>query len=373
MRIIHLSDIHLCSKNHHEFLHHLRDALIRDLMEFHRNKKIDIIVITGDLLDRGGHSLLTLSEYEGEKDPYEIFHNIFLKPIYETLGIGKHSILFIPGNHDVNEKEISIHDETNLIRLINENSLEQILKENFNNYKNSSRIKAFKLFEEEYHKGNNNYNYSHNESTFIYHHQDGKVGFLLINDSWRCKSVSISLRGTPFDPQSDKLYFGYHQLDTALAFLEQEKTDLNICLMHHDLSDFQTFDSYKTRTILENKNIELCLFGHHHNQSTYIPTGPSGTCLFFRARAALNNPDEVDIQYVPGYQIYDMDLKNYVLLEINHRYYSSKNMIFSPDVEAAPPDGRDRNPNTSKGYNLVRKGRTHPTKSLDRNKFFVSP
>ena len=97
MRIVHLSDIHLSKNNFEEFNNTYRDALISDLLLFNNLKKIDVIVITGDLVDKGGHSLYEIDGYEDRSiypNPYYIFEEIFISPIINTLGIlkGKFSV-----------------------------------------------------------------------------------------------------------------------------------------------------------------------------------------------------------------------------------------------------------------------------------------
>ena len=63
MRLIHLSDIHLSKANFHEFSHHYINSLISDLKYYHNSISVDLIIITGDLVDKGGHSLLELDRY----------------------------------------------------------------------------------------------------------------------------------------------------------------------------------------------------------------------------------------------------------------------------------------------------------------------
>jgi len=121
MRIVHLSDIHLSKSNFDEFKNTYCEALIRDLISFDKEKKIDIIVITGDLVDRGGHSLYSIDGFEDKSiysNPYSIFEKIFINPIISALGFSKENFLFVPGNHDIDEREILIKEEYDLKKIL---------------------------------------------------------------------------------------------------------------------------------------------------------------------------------------------------------------------------------------------------------------
>ncbi|MNE18916.1 3',5'-cyclic adenosine monophosphate phosphodiesterase CpdA [compost metagenome] len=53
MRIVHLSDFHLNKENIIEFQSLLMKALLEDLVEFNKTKKIDLVLYTGDMIDKG--------------------------------------------------------------------------------------------------------------------------------------------------------------------------------------------------------------------------------------------------------------------------------------------------------------------------------
>ena len=56
IRIVHLSDIHLNKKTLKDAEQFVIKALIKDLKKYSDEKRIDLIFITGDLIDRGGES-----------------------------------------------------------------------------------------------------------------------------------------------------------------------------------------------------------------------------------------------------------------------------------------------------------------------------
>ena len=70
MRIIHFSDIHLSSTNYEFFINEYLDALITDLTSHRKNGEFDLVVITGDLVNCGGHSLYDLEEFQNKEEKY---------------------------------------------------------------------------------------------------------------------------------------------------------------------------------------------------------------------------------------------------------------------------------------------------------------
>ncbi|MBW8244021.1 metallophosphoesterase [Muricauda oceani] len=361
MRLVHLSDIHLSNSNYHEFVHKYRKALISDLKNFNALKKIDTLLITGDLVDKGGHSLLEIKGFDGYKNPYDIFDEVFIQPILEGVGISKDNILFIPGNHDVNEREFSYYDECELIDKIDESSIESFLKDNQSTFLHNERIKNFKEFERAFHLNNSLYDFSNNHSTYIYNYADEfKIGFILINDSWRCKTRKF------IGEEESKIFFGYHQLDYGLEYFETHKTDLNICLFHHSLDDYA--EKKEVERILRTKEIELFLYGHYHNTKFEYSYDPFGSCVGIRGRAALNRPEEKISEYQPGYQIIDLDLNSYKVNKIHYRKYIYNGSRFDSDTETAL-GGIVQDQQV---FILRRENRTSKGFDLDREKFYKS-
>jgi Icc-related predicted phosphoesterase len=358
MRIVHLSDIHLSAGNKNAYVDYYKDALIQDLLNYHKQVKVDIVAITGDLVDRGGHSLLS-SDYSGS--PFHVFQNLVISPIMEKLQLSREQIIFVPGNHDIDETKIKLIEEKNIIQRLNAQNIGDYLSGNNSNFEHNERIKGFKDFESEFHGGNPNYIPTPNQSTYIYTTSEGfKVGFILLNDSWRCKSVQLKL-----DEEEDKKhYVGTSQLFESLRHLKSINTNVNICLMHHDFNDFKDGDELKR--IIENMDVELVLNGHYHKTDSIELTTPNGRYLGLRCRASFNSPSEKHIDYIPGYQI--VDLSNEIVTAIHHRIYNKDNFSFIDDTFHGS-GGVDRNEsNNNNGYKLYRKD-GFPEVKLDKSKF----
>lgn len=363
MRIVHISDIHLSKENFSEFKNNYRAALLKVLVDEHNKKPIDIICITGDLVDQGGHSLLELSEYPDCEDPYFIFEQEFISPIKLGLSISNPQFLFVPGNHDINESEILWIDEKELQRIESEGEIEELLNQNkieFNKY--NQRIEKFKNFERRFHIDTPNYKYSNNESTYVFENGDGiKIGFTLLNDSWRCSTCQLI-------KYKDKgLYFGKQQLYDSLETIRVSDTVCNILLAHHPLSSYG--EEEEISRIIAVKEYHLHLFGdkHEHKYTSYIV--PTGDCFGIMARAALNNPEEPNSKWQPGFHIIDVNLYDANIERVTFYKYIYDRSIFGVDSDTAPPYGYDET-KRKLSFTPVQKGSKVVKKHLDINKFY---
>lgn len=362
MRIVHISDIHLSKDNYGEFEKNYRDDFLKVLEEEHGKRKIDIIAITGDLVDQGGHSLYKLSEFSGYTDPYKFFEDVFITPIKEALNLKNENFLFIPGNHDIDENEILWVDEKQLQDDEVKGKTNSLLDDmSVDTNKRNHRIKKFKDFEKRFHVENlgASYQFTQNQSTFVYEFEpDIKVGFALINDSWRCSTCRLS--------KHDKklLYFGSDQLYKALKALKG--TTMNVVLTHHPLESYAEKD--EVTRVLINKEFHLHLFGdkHHHSISNHMSS--KGNCLCLMARAGLNKPDESEDKWQPGFHIIDINFEIAIVECIKYYMYSYDDGMFIHDGKACPRDGIDVTPRPL-GFNKVTKAEHLDLTHLEETKF----
>ncbi|TVZ14888.1 metallophosphoesterase family protein [Maribacter sp. MAR_2009_72] len=367
MNIVHFSDIHLSKENHDEFCDNFRGALIKDLLDFHRTKNpIDLIIITGDLVDRGGHSLVEMADYKAFNCPFQIFEEIFINPIAKELGISKNQFLFIPGNHDIDEKEIFWVEEKKLKENITSENLRDYLDENDKAFNSANyRIKKFKEFEKRYHAHTPLYKYSNNQSTFIYEYKNKfKVGFILINDSWRCSTCEV------LNTDHNKHFFGTRQFYSGMNDLEKIGTDVNVCLFHHPLDIFE--EKIEAERFLVNKRVDFFLYGHSHKQSSEQYFNSIGGCYGFKGRASLNKPGEPIEKYQVGYQIFELNLEMNRIQKIHYRKYIYDFFEFAADTGIATKNGIDDNrKNGGFGYLFEDKkgGNKLDLDILDVNKF----
>jgi predicted MPP superfamily phosphohydrolase len=349
MRIVHLSDIHLDEGNYDKLRKKIILELIIDLKKYNEKMPIDLIIITGDLVDQGGHSLKKVTEFKEIESPFEIFEKLFIEPISKELNISKDKFLFVPGNHDIDNSNINVEKEMELRNLIDESKtkirtdidghINNYLYDNRANFNEvNNRIKSFKDFEKKYHENilTKNYIYSNNESIFIYEYDKFKIGFLLLNDSWRCSSELKDSLGK--DLKFDKKYhfIGTDQFYKAIEFFDKEKTNLNILLHHHPLEDYVQYDDIKEEFFLkQNKKFDLTLYGHLHESNLGKIIYEKSELFSNQCRAGLYKPDETDTTYKPGYNIIDFDLHKSIIERVHYRIYNkdmeTERKMFIPD------------------------------------------
>ncbi|UYQ92185.1 metallophosphoesterase [Chitinophaga horti] len=322
MRIVQLSDIHLSAANITDFRNFYRSALIKDLKEYHEKVPIDIILLTGDLVDKGGESLLKMPE-ETSDNCYEIFEREFIQPICEALTIRSDQVLMIPGNHDIERGKVDKYSENYLSTLEKEGILVELLQ-NKSSFRNvNERIQAFKNFERRYHGSNENYVYSNNESIHIAYENEKKVGFGLINDSWRCSST--------LKPENH--YIGYNQLWNIHRNFEDHQTVINVVAFHHPLMAFNESEREEIENILTSQNFNIVFFGHSHRHAAKSLSSSVGGYFSINARTAFNNANETNVKYQGGYNILDINLSTREYL-LHARKFMALGYRFDHDVES---------------------------------------
>ena len=319
MRIVQLSDIHLSKTNIDELQNFFMDALLRDLKQFHEIQPIDVILLTGDLVDKGGDSL--------GANGYEIFTEKFINPLLSELGLSKDKILFIPGNHDINREFIDEENEFYLAQKLTKDLANDKIKEIRDLFNNTNkRIQKFKNFEKQFHSGKKNYLYSNNESLSIEIHNDQKVGFALINDSWRCSSAL----------NKEQHFIGFNQLFNAKSFFKKEQTKLNIAVFHHPLDSLNAGESEEIEIILKSHDFDIAIFGHSHKHKFEFLVSSNGGYIALNGRSAFNSPTETDSQYQSGYNILDLEINEKTYTLYARKFIKSGGHRFDKDVDSLP-------------------------------------
>lgn len=321
MRIIHLSDIHLSKDNIEDFRLHYRNSLIEELKFRNSEIEIDLIIISGDLVDKGGSSLMQLEEYREYDNPFDVFEKEFIEPICDKIKIVKEKVLFISGNHDIEQNKIDEIKEAGIKSLLVDyqevNRLSNKYNENLDGL-NFERLTSFLNFEEKYHKDNKylQYEFSAFESKAIYK----KVGIALINDSWRCGKGKV-----------EKHFCGINQFHRCLRFFEENETELNIAVMHHPLDVYERSEKDEIENLLHFKKFEILLLGHEHSKRFEgSDFGNDQKVLFTRGKSAFDKPHEKELEYISGYTIIDFDFLS-KKIKCHYKIYDKNSFQFYDD------------------------------------------
>ena len=319
MRIAHLSDIHLSSDNLPDLRNIYLKSLIADIDEFQKDHPIDALVISGDLVDKGGASF-------SPQDPYDVFEREFIKPIQAAFNLSPSNILFVPGNHDIDRSLIVEDAEYFLANKLNKALANKLLAENRDTFTTKNqRIAPFKNFEKRFHEADPSYIYSNNEFLFIFNDTNGKIGFALINDSWRSSA----------ELEREQHFFGANQLFNAKKIFDENGTDLNVAIFHHPLDLISQEEKDEVENILESQNFHLALYGHTHRHRIEALISSKGGILTIIGRSAFNKSEESIEKYQPGYSIIDLDARQ-KKYKIFARKFIRSGFRFDKDVDSLP-------------------------------------
>ncbi|WP_418264716.1 metallophosphoesterase family protein [Flavobacterium faecale] len=330
MRIIHLSDIHLSSINIEDLQLYYLDCLINDLKKQINDKQVDLIIITGDLVDRGGVSLINIEEYRIFNNPFDIFRKEFIDKVCDKLPIIPEQILFISGNHDIQGNKTNEILDAGLKSIFTKSEEVNRICNLFKNseFLNFNKLENFLNFEENYHaesikKGT--YFYSDFESTYIYNFKGFNIGIMLANDSWRCTQNKV-----------ENHFMGSNQFMRALKIFEQNNTILNIAVMHHPLEIFNHDEKKNIENILKNKKFQILLNGHEHSNRVSIIGHDKKRFVTISGRSAFDKPYEKDSEYISGYSIIDIDFNTKKITNLFRRYYKNR-YLFDVDLDNEEP------------------------------------
>jgi len=221
LRIVHISDIHLSLTNFVPFKQYYLNAVIKDLQHLNAEKKIDIVCLTGDLLDKGGMS------FKDGGNKYENFIKDFWEPISAVLQLANDRLFIIPGNHDIDESLIDEIIENGLTATLQ--SVEQVnafvSKYSAKDHQGIERQKEFKDFEKNFYGQDESRYISNFESCHTVEINGKRIGLACLNTSWRCYTKQ----------KPDSLVMGTSQIANASSFLKGKNCDFIIGMMHHPL------------------------------------------------------------------------------------------------------------------------------------------
>lgn len=290
LRILHLTDFHLNNKTLRDWNEFYKDAFFNKLTELSKEKNIDFVFFTGDLIDKGGkdfkETYIALNE----------FKKIIILPILEKLEIDISRFIICPGNHDINRFADTKIDEIGLKGLL-KNS-EEIVdfindREKGSSFQYIKRIEEYKKFEFELYKDINNEK-SHSIFNFSikYNINGYNIGVSSINSSWRCYD----------DDDFGNILVGDNQLNNNYRFIKD--CDLKIALVHHQLDWLSKIEKSVISSHI-NKNYDLVLSGHVHEHMSQMTTGFTGACFHNVSPSGLNQIRNDSTTYVNGFTLID--------------------------------------------------------------------
>lgn len=314
LRILHLSDLHLVKE--HPAMDTLLMYLNRSMDEIQEDRGIDLVIFTGDLIDKGGASFGDINT------AFKKFEEVVITPILEKLKLSKDRFVFIPGNHDTENDIGKQYMKKGFLGENPHDDYEKIISIK-NSPKNQDivrvRTKAFKDFERLYYTENlrEAYQCGDFESNFKFDIEGRKIGITSLNSVWFC--------GLDDDK---KLFLGTDQITNSQAFL----SDCNIKIVASHIG-------YDLFTEAERKHAkeaiahcyDLNLSGHTHSLDDDFIVIPSGDyCMNITAAGTLcDNIHKLDDNYKNSFQVIDVISKDEFYIR---KYQQKQGMEFSLDL-----------------------------------------
>jgi predicted MPP superfamily phosphohydrolase len=321
LRMVHLSDIHLNGRTLKDFDEFIIKALVADLISYNKSHKIDIIVFSGDLIDKGGDGFDDISS------AFIAFEEKVIEPIKIALDLPKDSIIIAPGNHDINRNADELIEELGLKALLKSTmEVNKFIDENKTNGIN--RIFVFKDFEQSLYDNLTNYEFSNYQSSFMLNLLEHKIGITCFNSAWRC-----------YDSTYDKsnIILGERQVTNSLKWIED--CDIKIAILHHPLDWLIDFD-YKAVSPFISNNYDIVLCGHAHESDAWAKSDNYGS--LFVSVAPCNwtyNIRSTDRISCNGYSIIDYD-PDKMTVEMHNRRYAHAKLCFDPNTDRGDAQGK---------------------------------
>lgn len=292
MRLVHLSDFHL-DKNNQRRSEDLVYFLCQSLKEVCSEKKVDLVIFTGDAVNKGGKS------YNSVREGLDEFEKVFINPVLASVGLNKDRFLFTIGNHDINREADSPYSESSLKRdLVNTDALNTFW-DTPNTERDMQRVSEYKAFENDF------YSKYHKAGLFetsrfqtnVKLNIDGKqIGITCLNSAWRC-----------YDSNEDqgRILIGERQISDSLRFIDD--CDIKIAISHHHYNWMRSFEMVKLERLLTT-NYSMFLCGHTHSPGASCYIRPEGISYIFVAPGTLSgNINEDSNKYMNGFGVIDYD------------------------------------------------------------------
>lgn len=315
MRIIHFSDFHL-DYDQIRRCGELVERMILTLKQVHQAKAIDVIVFSGDLIDRAGCNFPAPKMKNG----FEKFEEIVIKPITTALGLPANRFIFAPGNHDVDQEAEckranttltkKLRDAAEVDRFINQKDVEAKIP----------RIAEYNKFRNDYwdrNKGNADLDVTPLQLGIKLDINGLKVGFNCLNTAWRC-----------YDSKTDigTIVTGKSQITREYSFFSD--CQLKFAVGHHLPSMMNTFESVNLWNVMA-ANFDAGFFGHTHSEAEELKTKPQGRCFYFTAPGTLTWNISENSAFGNGFMVVDYEKnENYVDVQ---KYCQNENEEFTRD------------------------------------------
>ena len=248
---LHLSDCHACNPATGYDSTQVTNSLLEDLKKLEAQYGIvpDLLFFTGDAAF-GEIPTSSLIDQYGEVA-------VFFDSIRSAFGkeIPKEHVFVVPGNHDVNRREVSTDQTEWLDRQRDTNTVTSIIRDNDRQWQRyMERLSDYREF-----LFTHGYKHLLEDPERLIYGQilqmgDVKIGIAGMNSAWSCCR----------DGEKSKIWMaGEWQINTL--FQKIANTDISIGLIHHPSNWFVESEDPFVGRLME-KNFNFLLHGHEHTE-----------------------------------------------------------------------------------------------------------
>lgn len=317
-RIIHLSDIHFNKNYLAESEAYLLEPLKRDLKRFHNENPIDLIVFSGDLIDKAGQS------FDNNIDvAFLEFEDKFVNPISECLNIDKSRFFFAPGNHDMKIDEDLEKDESWIDKELSDADKLRTYVKNLETSESKRNLKFHEFINAYYTNTSIEKTITPFESSYKVNNEKLSIGITCFNSSWRC--YSSEKKNNYYD--KGKLLVSEYQVTRGYKNIKE--CNLKIAVMHHSFEWIKDFDKENIKKSIS-KSYDMILFGHGHRPDSEHINSANGSVFVSFAPSNWGGNNNSLADFINGYSIIDYD-KNEKKIVQHHRKYSKNKNEYVPN------------------------------------------
>lgn len=336
MRILHFSDFHLTREGLGKLdltIDRMANALLPVIS--HDGIKIDLILFTGDMVDKGGMSFSSLDE------GLKAFHDNFILKLCDRLGVPPQAVYVCPGNHDLNRNNIDKATDHELVRtLTSPAAIHWHLTDDKRNTGFSERLAEYdRSYRQTWLKEASPVHLTTVKLAdhFVADIDGRKIGISCLNSAWRCgeKVVKNEITEEPstaqriFGPLMKLMGFapelktrteysfasgeyndaviGATQITDAASFFDKENVTFRISLAHHHFSLLVDAERLSLDTVMR-KHYDMSFFGHTHSHKADQLTNDAGTLVIAIAPGTKRDNEKATDEYRDGFSLWDIDI-----------------------------------------------------------------
>lgn len=247
LTVLHLSDLHVSEADEHSF-RHLSKGLCDDIAILAKDGyRPDIVCLAGDLIDKGANATRE----------YSLAKELFIEPLFHTLGTPQPPLVLIPGNHDVDLTKVEPIIERGIpLKIVDEHSFtafyKQPEKDNIALAGVRQKLCAYFRFCDSLPN-----TFRTQKSFFFDTHiipiNGLKIGVAAINSAWRSSTDGSD---------SGRLIIGEHTVDSAAHALKDCAFKIFLC--HHPFEMLAEWDRQPVIRAVA-RSFDVILNGHVHD------------------------------------------------------------------------------------------------------------